>query len=182
MVRFILTATILLFMTHAQANQQAFPRTEPGEIEVKVLPAGRLLESKGEGNYFSGANNLFGPLFRYIQEHDISMTTPVEAKIEPGTMYFWVAEDQVDKADADSDRVRVIDVEERMVAAIGERGGYSEENFEKAKARLLEWVESEEDLELTGEPYAVYWDGPFTPWFMKKFEVQVEGRRRQSDG
>ncbi|MEY3001195.1 MAG: hypothetical protein RL648_1409, partial [Verrucomicrobiota bacterium] len=41
---------ILFFMTaSAQAYQQAFPRTEPGVIEVKVLPAGRLLEATGTG-------------------------------------------------------------------------------------------------------------------------------------
>ncbi len=30
-----------------------------------------------------------------------------------------------------------------------------------------------------GEPFAVYWDGPFKPWFMKRAEVHVPVRRVQ---
>ena len=182
MSRVILSSLILFLMSHAHAYEQAFPRTEPGEFEVKVLPAGRLLESRGEGDYFTNANSLFGPLFRYIQEHEIPMTTPVEAKIEPGTMYFWVADDQADKATDDSDEVRVIDVDDRMVAAVGRRGGYTRGNFEKARKELLRLVRTEGDLQVIGEPYAVFWDGPFTPWFMKKFEVQVRVRRMHWEG
>jgi effector-binding domain-containing protein len=164
---------ILFLMTaSAQAYQQAFPRTEPGVIEVKVLPAGRLLEATGTGNYFRQSGSLFQPLFRYISRHDIAMTTPVEAKIDPGVMYFWVSPDQVEKAKSDGSAVRVIDVPERRVAAIGGRGGYSESNFLQARARLLEWVEAE-GLTAIGEPFAVYWNGPFTPWLMKTYEVQV---------
>lgn len=162
----------------AHGYEQAFPRTEPGEIEVKVLPAGRLLESAGEGNYFDRANSLFGPLFGYIKEHDISMTTPVEARIEEAAMYFWVSDEQADKATGDSGSVKVIDVPERTVAAIGVRGSYSRENFESAKAALLEWIREDKTLEVLGEPYAIYWNGPMTPWFMKKAEVQIEVRYR----
>lgn len=160
-------------MSNAHADKQSFPRTEPGVIETKTLPAGRLLESSGEGNYFNQSNRLFRPLFRYISRHDISMTTPVEAQIEPGKMYFWVSPEQVDKARDDSDNVRVVDIPERTVAAIGVRGGYSKSNFEEAQALLLQWINEEESLEAVGEPFAVYWNGPFTPWFRKVFEVQV---------
>ena len=177
MSRLSLAAFILLTMSHAHANEQAFARTEPGEIGIKVLPAGRLLETKGEGNYFNQATSLFGPLFQYIKEHDISMTTPVVAQIEPGAMFFWVSDDQAGKATQGSKTVRVIDVEERMVASIGVRGNYSEGNFEKARTKLMQWVKGEGDLKSRGKPYAVYWHGPFTPWFMKKFEVHVEVRR-----
>lgn len=158
----------------AHGYEQAFTRTEPGEIEVKVLPQGRLLESAGEGDYFDGANNLFGPLFRYIKEHDISMTTPVEARIDGAAMYFWVSESQADKARESSGAVKVIDVPERTVVAIGYRGSYSRENYETAKQALLEWIAESGDLEIIDEPYAVYWNGPMTPWFMKKAEVQVQ--------
>ena len=36
-------------------------------------------------------------------------------------MYFWVAENQVDKAKEDSTNVKVIDVPERRVVSIGAR-------------------------------------------------------------
>lgn len=107
-MRFIATVGVLfLIMASAQADQQALPQTEPGVIEIKVLPAGRLLESRGNADYFSQSNRLFRPLYRYISQHDISMTTPVEARIKTGMMYFWVSPDQVDKATEDSDEVQV---------------------------------------------------------------------------
>jgi len=155
------------------AAEKAFPPSEAGEIEIKTLPAGRLLESSGRGDYFSDSGRLFSPLFRYIQQNGISMTTPVEAQINPGKMYFWVAENQVDKAKEDSTNVKVIDVPERRVVSIGARGAYTQANYEKAKEALLEWIE-EEELVIDGEPYAVYWNGPFTPWFLKTFEVQAQ--------
>jgi effector-binding domain-containing protein len=169
-------------MPSAHAYTQAFPRTEPGEFEVKVLPEGRLLECKGEGSYFDQANSLFGPLFQYIQENEISMTTPVEARIDPGAMYFWVSDEQAAKARESNGKVRVLDVEERMVAAIGVRGGYTSDNFEKARKALLKWIRTDNDLEVVGKAYAVYWNGPFTPWFMKKAEVHIEVRRKHWQG
>ncbi len=33
------------------------------------------------------------------------------------------------------------------------------------------------DLQITGEPYAVYWNGPFTLWFLKQFEVHLPVRQ-----
>ena len=159
--------------SNMSAAEKAFPPTEPGKIEVKVLPAGRLLESTGSRDYFNNSGRLFSPLFRYIQQNRISMTTPVEAQINPGKMYFWVAKDQVDKAQNDSANVRVIDVPNRRVASIGSRGAYTQANFDKSKEALLKWIEQEE-LVLDGEPYAVYWNGPFTPWFLKTFEVQAQ--------
>jgi effector-binding domain-containing protein len=176
-MRSILALLIMAMATgETMGYEAAFDRTEPGQAEIKVLPAGRLLEAGGDGSYFSQSGSLFRPLFRYIQSHGISMTVPVEARIEPGTMYFWVAPDQVDKAAEDAGGVRVIDLPERLVAAFGARGSYSEKNFEKTREALLEWLSGKDDVEITGEPYAVYWHGPFTPWLMKKFEVQVAVR------
>lgn len=172
----IVISVFLIMASSASAYEKAFARTENGVIELKTLPAGRLLESTSSGDYFNQDNSLFMPLFRYISDHDISMTTPVEAQINPGKMYFWVTPDQVEKAKDNTDRVRVIDIPERRVAAIGAKGRYSESNYEKAKAKLMEWVGKQEGLTILNEPYAVYWNGPFTPWFMKRFEVHVQVR------
>ena len=159
-----------------RAAEQAFPPTDPGVIEIKTLPAGRLLACEGNGDYFNQSGSLFGPLFQYIRANDISMTTPVEARMNPGTMYFWVAPDQVDKAAENTGEVTVIDVEERTVAAIGMRGSYSESNFKEARDKLMEWIRARNDLETIGEPYGVYWNGPFMPGPFKKFEVHVRVR------
>lgn len=166
---------MLVVMSAAYGAEEAFERTVPGAIEVKVLPAGRLLENHGAGeSYFEQSGRLFGPLFSYIKAHNISMTTPVEASIEPGMMAFWVAPGQEGRAAEADGAVEVRDVPERKVAAIGARGGYSRENFEEAREKLLEWIKGQEGLRMAGEPFAVYWNGPMTPWFLKTFEVMVE--------
>ena len=156
------------------AYEQAFDPTRAGVTEIKELPAGRLLECKGDRSYFDSSNQLFRPLFNYIKKNEIAMTTPVEARMDPGAMYFWVSDDQADRATRSSGDVRVLDVPKRTVVARGGRGSYSRQNFEEVKASLLKWLEGRSDLQMIGEPFAVYWNGPFTPWFMKRFEVQVE--------
>jgi hypothetical protein len=178
-MRYLIPFLLISLMTTSNANgaEEAYARTAPGQLEIKTLPAGRLLEHKAEGGrYFDQSGSLFRPLFSYIQSHDIAMTTPVEARMEPGTMYFWVSKDQEDKADNDDGGVRVVDVPERTVAAIGVRGAYSEKNFDQARTELLEWLAGQQNLVPTGEPFAAYWNGPFTPWFLKTFEVLVQVR------
>ena len=169
-----ISAITFIAATTASMASEAFEKTPSGEIEIKELPAGRLLESQSERDYFDESNGLFRPLFSYIQKNDISMTTPVEAQIAPGKMYFWVAEDQKEKARIGNANVSIIDVQVRKVAAVGARGSYSRSNYEEAKAKLLKWIESNDAIQPISEPYAVYWNGPFTPWFVKTFEVHVQ--------
>ena len=160
------------------AAQQAFPPTDSGVCELKTLPAGILLKSEGSGNYFTEANGLFRPLFAYISSHNIAMTTPVEAQIENAAMYFWVAESEKAKVSGAEGRVKVVEVPARTVASIGGKGSYSRENFEKARDTLQRWLAQRTDVEATGTAYAVYWNGPFTPWFLKRYEVHVPVRAK----
>lgn len=169
---------LVLPLVSLMGTTKAFEPTKPGTIEIKTIPAGVLLESTSEKSYFSQSNGLFMPLFRYIQKKDISMTTPVEARINPGKMYFWVDPSQLEKADESTDAVTVIQMPSRLVASIGESGSYSEENYLDAKNRLMQWIHGQNEIEAIGEPFGVYWDGPVTPWFLKKFEVQVEVRKQ----
>jgi effector-binding domain-containing protein len=160
------------------AGQQAFPPTAPGVCELKTLPAGMLLKSEGSGNYFNEANGLFRPLFNYISSHNIAMTTPVEARIENAAMYFWVAESEKSKVPGAEGGVKVVEVPARSVASIGGKGSYSRENFEKARDALQKWLALRKDVEPIDTAYAVYWNGPFTPWFLKRYEVHVPVRAK----
>ena len=40
-------------------------------------------------------------------------------------------------------------------------------------SELEAWLASQNAWRAAGAPYAVFWNGPFTPWFMKRFEVHV---------
>lgn len=166
-----------LFTSSVMAAAEAFPPTEPGQTEVKTLPSGILLKSEAPGNYFDNGGKLFRPLFRYISDHDIAMTTPVEATIDDSAMIFWVAQSEVDKVAGSKNGVEVIEVPERLVAVRGAKGGYNESNFEETRDELQNWLASQPELRATGEAYGVYWNGPLTPWFMKTYEVHIPVER-----
>ena len=156
------------------AYEKAFQPTPVGIIEIKTLPAGRLIMAQEKESYFNASGSLFRPLFRHIQQNDISMTVPVEARIKPGQMLFWISPDQRNKADESTAEVTVIDVPERRVVAAGGKGSYNEENFRRLEQKLLKWLSDNPNWEAVGEATGVYWSGPMTPWFLKSFEVQFE--------
>jgi DNA gyrase inhibitor GyrI len=72
--------------------------------------------------------------------------------------------------------VEVIEIPERRVASLGARGSYSARNFRDTRDELLAWLAKRTDVAASGEPYAVYWNGPFTPGFLKRYEVHIQVR------
>jgi len=152
------------------AAEEAFPKTPVDEIQLRELPAGRWLSTSTEGKYFDESGTLFRRLFDYIKERDISMTVPVEGRIDRAEMRFYAGE--ATAALEHSDTVRIVEVPARRVVSIGGKGAYTEENVNAALARLEEWLVQHE-WAAADAPYAVYWNGPFTPWFLKRFEVHI---------
>jgi hypothetical protein len=104
------------------------------------------------------------------------MTVPVEAQIDEAAMYFWVAPDEVPKVTGPAGGVEVIRMPARQVAARGDRGGYSAANFAQTRDELLAWLAVQPGVEAAGPAYAIYWNGPFTPWLLKRSEVHVPVR------
>lgn len=163
-----------LIPSFLRGAEDAYPRTEPGICETKRLPAARLMVAASAGGYFGSDNRLFGKLFRFIQSNDIPMTAPVEARIQPATMVFYCDAESAKREDLKaSSEVSLQSVPERTVAAIGIRGSYTSESYEANLARLREWLKARPDLKVTGEPYAVYWNSPFVPGFLKRSEVHI---------
>jgi effector-binding domain-containing protein len=156
------------------AVSEAYPRTAPGALELKTLPAARWMRTESANDYFAADNGLFMKLFRYIDSNKIPMTAPVEAGIRPGTMVFYLDETSAKRTDlAETPQVKLSSVPERRVAAIGIRGSYSRENYEEALAELKAWLAKRTDVKAAGEPYAVYWNSPFVPFFLKQSEVHI---------
>lgn len=154
--------------------EEAYPRTSPGDIELKTLPAARWMRTESSKDYFAADNGLFMRLFRYIDSNKIPMTAPVEAGISPGTMVFYMDATSAKRADlAETSQVKLSSVPERRVAAIGIRGSYSRDNYEEALAELRGWLAKRTDVKAAGDPYAVYWNSPFVPFFLKHSEVHV---------
>ena len=173
MQRLIVLFLILLPLNLMSAYERAFEKTPVGRIEIKSLPAARLLAAHSQGNYFDNNNGLFRPLFRYIQDNDIAMTTPVEAEIAPGVMYFYLGADAAERQLDDTDRVQVTHLPERSVLSIGLRGSYSAANFKQANAQLLDWLAQQDEWVATAPARAIYWNGPFVPGIFKRAEVHI---------
>ncbi len=159
---------------NAMAYEAAYPMTAAGVCEIKTLPAGVLLEARSEGEYFRENNGLFRRLFEAIQKNQVPMTTPVEAGVRPGTMVFYLDPKSARRTDLVlQGGVRRREVEERVVASIGIRGGYSKESFEENAGRIREWIKTQTGWKAAGEPYVVYWNSPFMIWFLKRSEVHL---------
>lgn len=170
----ILVLMAALVPNRAQGTEEAYPRTAPGVLELKTLPAARLLRSESGRDYFEADNGLFMRLFRYIDQNRIPMTAPVEASVKPGVMRFYLDAGSAARPDlAPTGEVAFVSLPERRIAAIGVRGSYSRDNYDEALAELRTWVAARKDVRAAGEPYAVYWNSPFVPFFLKHSEVHL---------
>ena len=169
----LLCAATVLVPSLGLAYEKAFEATDPGEIEIKTIPERTLIVARRGENYFEENNALFGQLFRYIQDHNVSMTVPVKADIEPGKMYFYIGTEDLKKDLGNSGSVEVVTEPALQVMSLGVRGGYSQKNFEKARDKLLDQLALSKSWKMDGAVYAIFWNGPYVPFFMKKFEVHV---------
>jgi len=176
-LRFLLLAFVAvggLFGFNAMAYEAAYPMTEAGVCEIKTLPAGVVLKARSSREYFSENNGLFRRLFDAIQKNQVPMTTPVEAGVRPGTMIFYLDPKSAQRSNLTLEKgVERSVVQERVVASVGIRGGYSKESFGENSKKLIDWVRSQPGWKITGEPYAVYWNSPFMIWFLKRSEVHL---------
>lgn len=163
----------LCLQTMSHAYEQAFPKTETGTIEVKNIPAATLIAAQSESAYFEQNGSLFRPLFRYIQANNISMTTPVEAEMQPGVMYFYIGSDASNRKLPTTDTVSVIKMPKRTVLSIGLLGSYSSKNFARGEARLRDWLSKQNQYTATGPARGIYWNGPFTLPILKRSEVHI---------
>ncbi len=154
------------------AYEQAFSKTPVDEIVVRQLPSGRWLATEMPGDYFARSDRLFMRLFDYIRDNDVAMTVPVEGTLEGAGMRFY-AGNGAPPGLSDTGTVRIVDVPARQVVSIGGRGSYNEENLAEARVRLTQWLAEQTEWVGAGEPYGVFWSGPFTPWFVKRFEVHL---------
>jgi effector-binding domain-containing protein len=165
---------MLSVSTEAEGTPKMYPKTPAGVIEIKTIPASRLMVTEAEGSYFDHSNELFYRLFNYIKGHEVSMTAPVEGSLdEEARMAFYVGPQVGDRELSDEGSVHVLTLPERSVAAIGGRGSYREKNVRRYLEKLEAWLTERPEYEIIGPPYAVYWNPPFIPWFLRRLEVHI---------
>ncbi len=162
--------------TSSMAYDSAYAQTDAGKVELKNLPEQVAVEASGAGDYFGRNNDLFRRLFRYIDGNQIAMTVPVEAEIDSASMRFFVGPSQQSRMPRQWDGVARRTLPARTVVSAGVRGGYNRQNFLEGAARAESWLKQNPGWVRAGDPYAVYWNGPFVPGFLKRSEVHIPVR------
>ena len=153
--------------------EEVQPKTPVGKIVVLDLPPRTALETTSGEPYFSSSDGMFRRLFRYIQKNDIKMTTPVEVDINPGKMRFFVGSKDTQRKGVGDQNVDVTNLKASESTLNRRRGGYTEGNFITNKKKLLKWLRNNSDYKAAGKAYAVYWNGPFMPGFLKRSEIHI---------
>lgn len=153
--------------------ESIFPRTPAGTLEVKTLPARQALVASADGDAFKDRGAAFRKLFAYISDHQVAMSVPVAASASTNEMAFFVGSANTGKPLAAAGCVTVQTIPETTVASIGLRGGYSRSNYGEGLKRLRAWLAFQPAWQPCGEPYAVYWNSPFTPPFLRKSEIHI---------
>ena len=172
-LRFVFTALFsLILSTNSMATEEMFSRTPEDEIQVRTLPAARWMTAETGGSYFDNSGSLFGNLFNYIRDNEISMTVPVEGDLSRAQMRFYVGQD-VARSLESTDSVRVVEVPERTVVSLGAKGSYNEDNIKQVREKLETWLATQSEWVADGSPYAVFWNGPMTLWLFKHYEVHI---------
>ncbi len=153
-----------------------------GIVEIRLYP--RLVIARVDG-YGDGGFNI---LFKFItgnnrQKSSVAMTAPVVSEeiamtapvlSETGSLAFVMPEGltlETTPAPLD-DRVKIVEIPERVVAALRFSGRWSNSIFQNKAKELLADL-SEAGIKTKGNVFSMRYNGPFTPWFLRRNEVAV---------
>ena len=153
-----------------------------GKIEIRRYP--RLVIARVEG-YGDGGFNI---LFRFItgnnrQKSDIAMTAPVVSEqiamtapvlSETGSIAFIMPEGFTPETTPEplDERVKIVEIPERIVAALRFSGRWSDSILKKKSEELLKELTAA-GIKTVGQVFSMRYNAPYTPWFMRRNEVAV---------
>lgn len=110
----------------------------------------------------------------------MNMTAPVTSqRADDGSdqyAYRFVMESKytLDTLPAPNDpRVRLLKVDARTVAVNRYSGSWSQSNYDEHEEELLTALRND-GIETVGEPTLARYNGPFTPWFLRRNEVMID--------
>ena len=158
-------------------------------IVAEVTVDGSLRQSGGRAfrilaGYIFGDNranakmNMTAPVESRAAGERMNMTAPVES-IETGDgsyVYGFVMERRytMDTLPQPIDpRIRIREVPARTMAVRSFTGLWTDGNYERHESALLEFVR-ERGMDTVGSPLFARYNGPMTPFFMRRNEVMVE--------
>jgi hypothetical protein len=155
---------------------------EINKVEIRRYP--RLVIARVDGYGDGGFNILFGFITGdNRQKSKIAMTAPVVSEqiamtapvlSDPDSIAFVMPEGFMLETAPEplDDRVKIVELPERVVAALQFSGRWSNSIFKKkAKAMLEELAKA--GIKRTGQVFSMRYNGPFTPWFLRRNEVAI---------
>jgi len=156
---------------------------EINNVEIRHYPS--LVIARVDG-YGDGGFNI---LFNFItgnnqQKSKIAMTAPVVSEqiamtapvlSESDSIAFVMPEGLTLETTPEplDELVKIVEIPERVVAALRFSGRWSNSIFKKKSNKMLEELKKA-GIKTVGQVFTMRYDGPFTPWFMRRNEVAVE--------
>ena len=153
-----------------------------GNIEIRFYPS--LVIARVDGYGDAG----FNLLFRFItgnnrQKSNIAMTAPVVSEqiamtapvlSEGGSIAFIMPEGFTLETTPEplDDRIKIVEIPERVVAALRFSGRWSDSIFKKKSEELLKEL-AEAGIKTAGQVFSMRYNGPYTPWFLRRNEVAI---------
>lgn len=195
------TAALALPVVAAAYEQPPFSVVTQHEgFEIRSYPPYLVAETTEEGDFESARNAAFRRLFDYIsggnkageripmtipvtsnateRGEKIEMTAPVTTTAVPDArshlMQFVVpAKYTLETAPQPLDaRVKLRLLDAQWVAVRTYSGRWNEANYRENEAWLLQGL-AQAGYKLKGTPTFAVYNGPFTPWFLRRNEVMI---------
>ncbi len=172
-------------------------------IEIREYAPYLVAETRVQGSFSEAGNQAFQPLFRYIsgsnrRQEKIDMTAPVSqvsdgapgetiamtapvsqtAEDGPGGRYVisftMPAKYRLDNIPAPADaRVTIREVPARTMAVLSYSGTWGAERYADHERQLREAI-ARAGWTARGKVEFARYNGPFTPWFMRRNEILTE--------
>ena len=165
-----------------------------GDLELRDYAPQVVAEVLVSGSFSRAGNRAFRPLFNYISgenavQADIAMTAPVSQTTQSQKIAMTSPVGQ--RANGDdwvisfmmpakftmetipkptNPAIKLREIPAHRVAAIRYSGRWTEKRYQSHLEALLAWVEAK-GLDMKGEPVFARYNGPFTPWFMRRNEI-----------
>lgn len=175
---------------------------ESDDYEIRRYAPYNVAETVVDGDFRSSGGRAFRILAGYIfgdnrQSEKMKMTAPVESRpADAGVRMNMTAPVTSAAADGEDDayvygfvmerrydfdelpeptdaRVELRQVPARTMAVHRYSGFWSKSNYEQNEQELLDALEAD-DVNVIGRPLLARYNGPFTPFFMRRNEVLVE--------
>ena len=157
-------AEVVLDTSAADAGNQAFP----------ILAGYIFGKNKGERKL-----EMTAPVIQSAEPMKMAMTAPVtQNAVAGGTRVQFVLPKTVTLATAPEPldtRVRLREEPEAVRAAIRYSGTWSQSNYEEHLGKLKAALAAA-GIATTGEPVLARYNGPMTPWFMRRNEIWLAVR------